>query len=109
MKKVTTLIAAALFVVGSAFAVEAHEMSTLNPDQIVEQDPKKKDKEEVKVADLPYSVTSALNSDEYRGWIAEKAWKKKSDDGTTYYVKVKKGDETKKLKITEDGNVSPAS
>lgn len=58
-------------------------------------------KEELKIADLPASVTRSLN-EKYPGYKTEKAFR--GNDGT-YKVKVSKGEETQTLFFDERGEV----
>jgi hypothetical protein len=62
-------------------------------------------KEEISVAELPATVSTQLESSDYRGWSVDKAFKKMKDGQTIYAVELKQGDEVKKVKFDAQGNV----
>lgn len=62
------------------------------------------DREEISVAELPAAVSSQLESTDYAGWTVEEAYKKEKDGETFYAVKLKQGNETKKVKFDAQGN-----
>lgn len=59
----------------------------------------------VEVADLPEAVAEALKSADFEGWEVVEASFISSDTGEFYAVKLKKGDEEKKVKFTPQGEV----
>jgi hypothetical protein len=61
------------------------------------------DKEKIKAEDLPEAVKTTLNGDEYTGWLIQSAYKYKSKDH--YEVELKKGAETKTIKLDKEGKV----
>jgi len=96
MKKTLFLLSA--LVVGVGFA-DAAPAITVKPAIAVTQD----DKEKIKAEDLPEAVKTTLNGDEYTGWLIESAYKIKSKD--QYEVELKKGAETKTVKLDKEGKI----
>lgn len=82
MKKIAIAIVAAAFMSAPVKAntnLDSTTTSVIVPFEL-DQDKKKhqdgkKDKEEVKISDLPNNITAALNVTEYAGWEAKEAWK----------------------------------
>lgn len=97
MKKVMFFLSA--LVVGVGFANAAATISAKSDVITVTQD----DKEKIKAEDLPEAVKTTLNGDEYTGWLIQSAHKYKSKD--QYEVELKKGAETKTVKLDKDGKV----
>ena len=60
-------------------------------------------REKIKAEDLPETVKTTLNGDEYTGWLIQSAYKIKSKD--QYEVELKKGAETKTVKLDKDGKI----
>lgn len=58
-------------------------------------------------SELPASIQTALQGQDYTGWTVGNAYKKDKDGKTFYAVEMKKGEETKKVKFDADGNVVP--
>lgn len=73
-------------------------------DDAVSGQPSEDDREEISVAELPATITSQLQSTDYAGWSVEEAHKKEKDGETFYSVKLKQGNETKKVKFDAQGN-----
>jgi len=60
----------------------------------------------VKVEELPDAVKTALAADDYKEWMPEKAFHVKPATGNEYFeVELKKGEETKTVKLDKDGKV----
>ena len=97
MKKVMFFLSA--MVVGVGFANAAPAISVNSNVITVNQD----DKEKIKAEDLPEAVKTTLNGDEYTGWLIQSAHKIKSKD--QYEVVLKKGAETKTVKLDKEGKV----
>jgi hypothetical protein len=97
MKKVMFFLSA--LVVGVGFANAAPAISVKSNVITVNQD----DKEKIKAEDLPEAVKTTLNGDEYTGWLIQSAHKIKSKD--QYEVELKKGAETKTVKLDKDGKI----
>ncbi len=62
------------------------------------------DREEISVAELPAQVSAQLESADYSAWTVDKVYKKEKDGQTFYSVKLKQGNETKKIKFDAQGN-----
>jgi hypothetical protein len=56
-------------------------------------------------SELPASIQSALQGQDYSGWTVGNATKKEKDGATFYAVEMTKGSETKKVKFDAEGNV----
>ena len=56
-------------------------------------------------SELPASIQTALQGQDYSGWTVGNAYKKDKDGKTFYAVELSKGSETKKVKFDADGNV----
>lgn len=64
------------------------------------------EKKPVKVEELPDAVKSTLAGDEYKEWMAEEAFHVKPATGSEHYeIKLKKGEESKTVKLDKDGKV----
>jgi hypothetical protein len=63
------------------------------------------DRTEITVAELPATITTQLESTDYSGWTVDKVYKKEKDGQTFYAVKLKQGNEMKKVKFDAQGNV----
>lgn len=64
------------------------------------------EKKPVKVEELPDAVKAALAGDDYKEWMAEKAYHVKPATGTEHYeIELKKGEEVKTVKLDKDGKV----
>ena len=62
------------------------------------------EKKPVKVEELPDAVKATLAGDDYKEWMAEKAFQVKPATGAEYYeIELKKGEETKTVKLDKDG------
>ena len=55
-------------------------------------------------SELPASIQTALQGQDYTGWTVGNAYKKDKDGKTFYAVELTKGSETKKVKFDADGN-----
>ena len=97
MKKVMLFLSA--MVVGVGFANAAPAISVKSNTMTVTQD----DREKIKAEDLPETIKTTLNGDEYTGWLIQSAYKIKSKD--QYEVQLKKGAETKTVKLDKDGKI----
>ncbi|MBX2964027.1 MAG: hypothetical protein KF687_16055 [Cyclobacteriaceae bacterium] len=62
------------------------------------------EKVEIKSADLPEAVKTTLAGPDYSGWAVEAAYHIKSKD--QYEVKLKKGEESKTVKLNKDGKAT---
>lgn len=62
-------------------------------------------KEEISVEQLPSAIRDQLQSQHFTGWSVVKAHRKEKTDGTVYNVELRNGDERKKVKFDEQGNV----
>jgi hypothetical protein len=69
------------------------------------QDQKSTEMQPVAASELPAAITASLQSQDYSGWIVDKAYKKEKDGKTYYKVELKNGNETKTVKFDADGNM----
>jgi hypothetical protein len=97
MKKIMFLLSALVVGVGFANAVPATPVKSST--MTVTQD----DREKIKAEDLPEAIKTTLNGDEYTGWLIQSAYKIKSKD--QYEVELKKGAETKTVKLDKEGKI----
>ena len=102
MKKLIFAFAAAAFMAAPVLSFAG--IQTDHPAEIVLQE-QDKEKKEVDINQLPAGITAALTGAEYANWTPKKAWKIKTDEGWVYKVKLKNGDEKKKVKFTKDGKL----
>ncbi len=63
------------------------------------------DGQAIAASELPASIQSALQGQDYSGWTVGSAMKKEKDGKTFYAVELSNGSETKKVKFDADGNV----
>lgn len=106
MKK---LIFAAFLMFGGVTLVSAQQQdqSATTQDQTqssatMDQD---QDLQEISPSELPDAVSAKLESTDYSGWTVENCYKKTDENNNEIYVvKMKQGDETKKVKFDRDGN-----
>jgi hypothetical protein len=59
------------------------------------------DKVKIKAEELPQTVKTALEGEEYRGWLINSAYHHKTAD--TFEVELKNGAETKTIKFDKEG------
>jgi hypothetical protein len=97
MKKVMFFLS--LMLVASVGFVSAASPVNTNSEYSLLQD----DKEKIKPEELPEQIKTALNGDEYKGWLVQSAYRIKSKD--VYEVELKKGAETKTLRFDKEGKV----
>jgi hypothetical protein len=109
MKK---LLFAFTLLFGAAVAVNAQDTTSTTTQDQSEQyrsddmsQNQDDDSQEISVAELPAAVQDKLQSQDYTGWAVEKAMTKEKDGQTVYAVKLKQGNETKKIKFDAMGNV----
>ncbi|WP_443937586.1 hypothetical protein [Pedobacter sp. MW01-1-1] len=83
-------------------AVQASETNKLNSvltvavqDSVV--------KTPIKLEELPEAVTTALKSDEYKGWTPTEAWAAKEGTKEYFIINVKKEAELGSIKLDKDG------
>lgn len=99
MKKLSLLFTAMmLFVISTTAFTSQFEKTSL----IVLSDVQ--EKVEIPLSDLPDAVSNAL-SENYAGYIAEKAYKSTNDGVVVYYVDLVKDGESITLKFDAEGNV----
>lgn len=101
MKKVMFAFAAML---GSVAFVNAQdESNNLKTPETAQQAPAQEEKTKIKSEELPAPVKKALESQDYRGWLIDSAFKYTATE--TYEVNLKNGAETKVVKFDKDGKV----
>lgn len=97
MKKLMFAFAAML---GSVAFVNAQEGSdNIKTPETVQQDEKVK----IKSEELPDAIKLALETQDYRGWLIDAAYKHTATE--TYEVHLKNGAETKVVKFDKDGKI----
>jgi hypothetical protein len=79
-----------------------NDQSTMTQDQ--ERDDYA-DKDVIAASELPAMVREQLQSQDYRGWTVNKAWRKMKDGQTMYAVELTSGDDKKKIKFDAQGNI----
>lgn len=101
MKKVSFMI----FVL-SLISLLSIEVNAQEPKEEIKAVTKElqKEKEEIKLSELPVAVTKALG-EQFAEYTAEKAYKGKKADKAVYLVKLSKDGETKKVWISAEGKV----
>lgn len=102
MKKVMFAFAAML---GSVAFVQAQDESNnlKTPEATTQEAPAQEEKTKIKSEELPAPVKTALESQDYRGWLIDSAFKYEATE--TYEVNLKNGAETKVVKFDKDGKV----
>lgn len=107
MKKVMFAFAAML---GSVAFVNAQDESnnlktpeTTTQEATTPDAPAQEEKTKIKSEELPAPVKTALESQDYRGWLIDSAFKYNATE--TYEVNLKNGAETKVVKFDKDGKV----
>lgn len=101
MKKVMFAFAAML---GSVAFVNAQDASTnLKPAEpaTAQESPAQDEKVKIKSEELPAPVKKALETDDFKGWLIDSAYKYTATE--TYEVSLKNGAETKVVKFDKDG------
>lgn len=63
------------------------------------------DKDVIAASELPSTIRQKLQGTDYSGWMVDKAFRKEKDGQTVYGIKLKKGDEKKKVKFDAQGNL----
>ncbi len=95
MKKLMFAFAAML---GSVAFVNAQdESNNIRTPETVQQDEKVK----IKTEELPATVKTALESQDYNGWLIDAAYKHTATE--TFEVQLKNGTEVKTVKFNKDG------
>lgn len=102
MKKL--LLAIAFMTAGSVavLAQDTASVATPAPSTEYSQD---QDGQAIAASELPASIQSALQGQDYTGWSVGNATKHEKDGKTFYSVELTNGSETKKVKFDADGNV----
>ena len=85
-----------LLLAGGTFANAA----MISPTAVATQ---QEDKMKIKAEELPEAVKTALESADYKGWTISAAYHLKTAD--QYEVELKKGTETKTVKLDKEGKV----
>jgi hypothetical protein len=97
MKKLMFAFAAMLGSVAFVSAQDGSNNIVKAPETAVNQDEKVK----IKSEELPAPVKKALETQDYRGWLIDSAFKYAATE--TYEVHLKNGAETKIVKFDKDG------
>ena len=98
MKKVVFLFF--LLAVGVGF-MNVSRGSAFSPETVVTAP--QEEREKIKREELPELIKTALNGDEYKGWLVNAAYRIKSKD--IYEVELKKGAESKTIRFDKEGKV----
>jgi len=102
MKKL--LLAIAFMTAGSVAVLAQDTASVASPAPATEMN-QDQDGQAIAASELPASIQSALQGQDYSGWTVGNAMKKDKDGKTFYSVELTNGSETKKVKFDADGNV----
>lgn len=102
MKKL--LLAFAFMTAGSVAVLAQDTASVASPAPATEMS-QDQDGQAIAASELPASIQSALQGQDYSGWTVGNAMKKEKDGKTFYAVELSNGAETKKVKFDADGNV----
>ena len=106
MKKL--LFAIAFMTAGSVAVLAQDTASVASPSPAAaptETTTQDQDGQAIAASELPASIQSALQGQDYSGWTVGNAMKKEKDGKTFYAVELSNGSETKKVKFDADGNV----
>ena len=104
MKKL--LLAFAFMTAGSVAVLAQDTASVASPAPQTEMS-QDQDGQAIAASELPASIQSALQGQDYSGWTVGNAMKKEKDGKTFYSVELSNGSETKKVKFDADGNAVP--
>jgi uncharacterized membrane protein YkoI len=108
LKTMKKLLFAIAFMTAGSVAVLAQDTASVatpapaTPTETTTQD---QDGQAIAASELPASIQSALQGQDYSGWTVGNAMKKEKDGKTFYSVELSNGSETKKVKFDADGNV----
>jgi hypothetical protein len=98
MKKVMFALCGLVFGVVAANAQAAPSTAAVSEQTVsVNQEEKVK----IKAEELPQTVKTALEGEEYRGWLINAAYHHKTAD--TFEIELKNGAETKTIKFDKEG------
>ena len=103
MKKL--LLAFAFMTAGSVAVLAQDTASVATPTAPSTEMSQDQDGQAIAASELPASIQSALQGQDYSGWSVGNAMKKEKDGKTFYSVELSNGSETKKVKFDADGNV----
>jgi hypothetical protein len=103
MKKL--LFAIAFMTAGSVAVLAQDTASVATPAPAPTETTQDQDGQAIAASELPASIQSALQGQDYSGWTVGNAMKKEKDGKTFYSVELSNGSETKKVKFDADGNV----
>lgn len=107
MKKLLFAIA---FMTAGSVAVLAQDTASVaspSPAAAPTETTQDQDGQAIAASELPASIQSALQGQDYSGWTVGNAMKKEKDGKTFYAVELSNGSETKKVKFDAEGNVVP--
>ena len=102
MKKLLFAIA---FMTAGSVAVLAQDTATVASPAPATEMNQDQEGQAIAASELPASIQSALQGQDYSGWTVGNAMKKEKDGKTFYSVELSNGAETKKVKFDADGNV----
>jgi uncharacterized membrane protein YkoI len=108
LKTMKKLLFALAFMTAGSVAVLAQDtasVATPAPASPTESTTQDQDGQSIAASELPASIQSALQGQDYSGWTVGNAMKKEKDGKTFYSVELSNGSETKKVKFDADGNV----
>jgi hypothetical protein len=98
MRKIL-ILAVSLLAIG--FVAEAAGLNNITINQTNEEKVQP-NKTKITVNDLPQAVKDVLASDKYKGWVVSEVYKVNSDK-PYYSIKLKMGQEKKKVNLDENG------
>ncbi len=102
MKK---LLFALAFMTAGSVAVLARDSASVATQTPTEVQSPEQDGQTIAASELPASIQSALQGQDYSGWTVSSATKKEKDGKTMYKVELTNGSEKKKVKFDADGNM----
>lgn len=100
MKKI--ILSAAVLAIAGLTTVKANNVIKNPVAMTMQQDTAKT---AVKLEELPDAVKTTLKDDAFKEWVPSAASKVKTDNAEYYEITVKKGEETKFVKIGADGKI----
>ena len=103
MKKL--LLAIAFMTAGSVAVLAQDTASVATPAPAPTEQSPDQEGQAIAASELPASIQSALQGQDYTGWTVGNAMKKEKDGKTFYAVELSNGSETKKVKFDAEGNV----
>jgi hypothetical protein len=102
MKK---LMLAFCLMIAATATMYAQDTTATDRTETQYQDQDYTDKDVIASSELPATIREQLQSQDYRGYTIDKAWRKTKDGETMYAVLLRSGNDKKKVKFDSQGNV----